>query len=263
MRSIGVGIITCNRPDFFRKCYNSVLKTNFDDLVIVNDGASYNIPIETGHLIQHTKNVNVGASKNEAMKYLLDRGCEYIFTLEDDIEIVDSNIFNQYIDAHKKTGIHHYNFGFSQRENLDNNLQPVIKCAVDYNSTKIILTQNILGALTFYTREALQAIGLHDIRFNKGHGDHLELTYRAYKRGYATPFWWFADIDKSWQMIRNLSNMTDDSIVRAENFKEKFNEARNIFKSLHGIDIFDIPEMSENEMKAVLRGLYERRTNNE
>ena len=36
--SIGVGIITCNRPDFFGKCHKSIKREWYDYLVVVNDG---------------------------------------------------------------------------------------------------------------------------------------------------------------------------------------------------------------------------------
>ena len=36
--SIGVGIITCNRPDFFEKCHKSIKREWYDYLVVVNDG---------------------------------------------------------------------------------------------------------------------------------------------------------------------------------------------------------------------------------
>lgn len=257
---IGVGIITCNRPDFLNKLLGSVslCKDSIDELVIVNDGDTVpDLDVPFDHtLLQNEKNINVGASKNRAMRFLLDRGCDYIFTMEDDILIKDKDIFNKYIDASKKTGLQHFNFGFSQRENLDSNLQPVYRKVIDYgDGLKLVLTKNILGAFTFYTREALQTIGLHHNDFNKGHGDHLELTYRAFKHKLGTPFWWFADLYESWNMIENQSNFTTDSVVRAEDFANKFNEARNIFKNLHGCDIFDIPEMSEVDVINFLKSL--------
>ena len=257
---IGVGIITCNRPDFLNKLLDSVslCKDSIDELVIVNDGNTVlDLDVPFDHtLLQNEKNINVGASKNRAMRFLLDRGCDYIFTMEDDILIKDKDIFNKYIDASKKTCLQHFNFGFSQRENLDSNLQPVYRKVIDYgDDLKLVLTKNILGAFTFYTREALQTIGLHHKDFDKGHGDHLELTYRAFKHKFSTPFWWFADLYESWNMIENQSNFTTDSVVRAEDFASKFNEARNTFKNLHGCDIFDIPEMSEVDVINFLKSL--------
>lgn len=255
---IGVGIITYNRPDFLEKCYNSV-PLSADEIIVVNDGDSIDLKVKNNTTIKHSNHQNVGKAKNIAMQHLLDSKCDYIFTMEDDIEITDKDIFSKYINAHKETGIHHFNFGFSQRENLDQNLNPIFRKVVDYGNTKIILTKHILGAFTFYTKTALQSIGLHYYKFNKGHGDHLELTYRAHKLGFATPFWWFADIFESWRMIKNLSNMSDDSKVRnPQTFWNNFNEASENFKFLHGCDIFKIPEMTESEVISVLKDIKKR-----
>lgn len=259
---IGVGIITYNRFDFFKKCYDSLPLNQIDEIVVVNDGDTLPFVLNSNiKLIEHEKNKNVGESKNDAMKYLLNKNCDFIFTIEDDIILKDPNIFNKYIDASRKTGIQHFNFGFSQRENLDNNLNPIYKKIVDYgNNLKIVLTQNILGAFTFYTRDAIQTIGLHHHSFNKGHGDHLELTYRAYKHNYGTPFWWFADLYKSWEMIENQSNFTTDSKVRnKETFLANFNESRLTFKMLHGCDIFEVPQMSETDVINFLKKLKNER----
>jgi GT2 family glycosyltransferase len=249
---IGIGIITCNRPDFFFKCYESIPNKHIDNLVIINDGKPFDF-VGKGKLIQHDTNKNVGYSKNEAMTYLLDKGCDYIFTLEDDIIIKDPDIFEKYIEASIKTRIKHFNFGFSQRENLDYNLKPVYRKTIDYGDVKLVLTPNILGAFTFYTRQALQTIGLHHKDFNKGHGDHLELTYRASKHKLTTPFWWFADLYGSWDMIENQSNFTTDSVVRSKNFEQNFNEARDIFKRLHGCDILQVPQTSETDVIKILK----------
>jgi GT2 family glycosyltransferase len=259
---IGVGIITCDRNDFFNKCFESI-PSYVDNLIVVNDGLDIEIPDnkENFEFEYHKTSgrIQVGAAKNIAMRSLLDKGCDYIFTLEDDIFVKDPNTFNNYIEASINTGIKHFNFGFSQKENLDSNLKPVFKKIVEYKTSKIVLTPNILGAFTFYTRDCLQTIGLHHKEFNKGHGDHPELTYRAYKHGYTTPFWWFADIYNSWEMIENQSNMGDDSLVRNQkNIRENFNEACSIFKKLHGVSMLEVPHLSEKEVIEVLKQLKNR-----
>lgn len=249
---IGIAIITCNRENFFEKCYAS-LPDYIDEIIVINDGNKLKTTINKGELLEGTdspfKN-QVGKCKNIGMEYLLDKNCDYIFTLEDDIFIKDDNTFLNYIKAHKTTNIHHFNFGFSQKENLDSNLNPVYKKIIDYgNNVKLVLTPNILGAFTFYTKKCLRQIGLHHKDFNKGHGDHPELTYRAYKHGFTTPFWWFADIYDSWNMIGNQSNMNSDSLVRNQtNFMQNFNEACNLFKTLHGFNMLEVPCLSENDV---------------
>lgn len=262
-KKIGVGIVTYNRPQFLEKLLSSLEQSGdyIDELVIINDGDELpNLDQYIPHtMLQNATNINVGASKNRAMQYLLDQGCDYIFTLEDDIIIKDINIFNNYIKASNATGIQHFNFGFSQRENLDNRLNPVYKKVIDYGDVEIVLTQNILGAFTFYTRNALQVVGLHHKGFDKGHGDHLELTYRAYKHKLGTPFWWFADINNSWDMIENQSNFTTDSMVRGDDFSNRFNEARKTFKTLHGCDIFDVPDIGFDNVKKYLKEIKDAR----
>lgn len=252
---IGVAIITCNRPDFFKKCYESI-PDYVDELVIVNDGTPYDVSIDRGVLINNEVNKQVGESKNIGMRHLLDKGVDYIFTLEDDIYIEDPDTFKHYISTRKETGIQHFNFGFSQRENLDVDLKPLYKRVIEYKNSKIVLTPNVLGALTFYTRTCLQTIGLHHHRFNKGHGDHPELTYRAYKHGFTTPFWWFADIYGSWDMICNQSNMGSDSLVRnQENMIKNFREACDIFKDLHGVSMTNVPDVGEEAVIETLKKL--------
>jgi len=220
---------------------------------------------DAGIYIQNSEPLHVGESKNIIMRHLLDKGCDYIFTIEDDIEIINNNVFKHYINAHLATGIHHFNFGFSQRENLNGALSPIYRKIVEYkNGIKIVLTKHVLGAFTFYTRKSLQTVGLHHFKFNEGHGDHLELTYRAAKHKFTSPFWWFADIYESWKMIKNLSNLTTDSTVRDKTtFVTKFNDASNNFKFLHGCNIFDVPEQSEVQVMQVLKDLYSSHRKNE
>jgi glycosyltransferase involved in cell wall biosynthesis len=251
---IGVGIITCNREHFLKKCLESIPEY-IDELVIVNDGKLLSKEIKIkGSLIQNVEGKQVGECKNIVMRHLLDKECDYIFTLEDDIIIKDPETFNNYINASKESGLEHFNFGFSQRENLSPDLKPIYKKTINYKKSSIILTPNVLGALTFYTRKALQTIGLHHYKFNKGHGDHPELTYRAWKHGFTTPFWWFADIYGSWDMIENQSNMGSDSVVRNQtDMMANFKEACNIFKELHGINMLEVPLESEDNVIKFLK----------
>jgi glycosyltransferase involved in cell wall biosynthesis len=255
---IGVGIITCDRKHFFDKCFQSI-PDYIDELIVVNDGDD--IQIGEYHRCDYeyhktSGKIQVGPCKNIAMKHLLNKGCDYIFTLEDDILIRDPDTFKKYIDTSLDTGIEHFNFGFSQKENLDANLKPVYKKVIEYKNSKIVLTPNILGAFTFYTRNCLQHVGLHHRNFNKGHGDHPELTYRAYKHGFTTPFWWFADIYGSWDMIENQSNMGDDSLVRNQpEFWSNFREACSLFCELHGYDMLKVPMKSEQEVIQILKDI--------
>jgi GT2 family glycosyltransferase len=113
---IGVGIITCNRPDYLIGLLNSLVQCEdiIDELVIINDGnpvKDFKSPLKNYNWLDNPENIGVGKSKNKAMQHLLDKECDFIFIIEDDMIILDPTIFTKYIEAYKLSGIHHFNYG--------------------------------------------------------------------------------------------------------------------------------------------------------
>ena len=123
MSKIGIGIITCNRNEFLANCVKSICSEWYDEIIIVNDGDK---PITTFYdcdIINNEKNIGVCKSKNKALKELLNRGCDYIFLVEDDMRF-KGNVFNEYIKASKVTGIEHMSFAYhgpANKGNISNN----------------------------------------------------------------------------------------------------------------------------------------------
>ena len=60
--SIGVGIITCNRVDMYKKCRDSIKEDWYDELVTVNDGDE-NVECNVGEYIKTTGGEGVGKAK--------------------------------------------------------------------------------------------------------------------------------------------------------------------------------------------------------
>jgi len=100
-KKIGVGIVTCNRPEYLRNLLASLRQRPYDELVIVDDGdEEYPYDSALGFTyIKNEVNLGVGKSKNIAMQHLLDKGCDYIFIIEDDMIIKRADVFDQYIKA--------------------------------------------------------------------------------------------------------------------------------------------------------------------
>ena len=69
MSKIGVGIITCNRPEFFKKCRESIKEQWYDHIVIVNDGKG---PVFDAYapVIKTAGMEGVGRAKNIVCKFL-------------------------------------------------------------------------------------------------------------------------------------------------------------------------------------------------
>ena len=105
---IGVGIITSGREEMFKKCFD-FHHHNVDHIVVINDGdgdlepwcKSNFLQLDIGEsanttlkVIQHSANLGVAASKNEALEYLYDKECDHIFLMEQDMYIKNQYIFN-------------------------------------------------------------------------------------------------------------------------------------------------------------------------
>ena len=132
-KKIGVGIITCNRPHYLKVLLDSISEDcGINELIVVNDGkplsddvASIGEEYDFSHVswLQNKENLGVGKSKNKALKYLFEKGCDFIFLIEDDMVILDPSVFKQYIKASKVSGIQHFNYGPGSPFNCKQTLQ--------------------------------------------------------------------------------------------------------------------------------------------
>ena len=112
-RKIGIGIVTCDRENLFRKSFSSI--PDVDEIVVVNDGLPYPddaYGTRRAELIQHKHNRGVGKSKNDAFRFLLSKKCEHIFISEDDVQILDGAVVDEYIRSARVTGIGQLNFAY-------------------------------------------------------------------------------------------------------------------------------------------------------
>ena len=254
---IGIGIITCNRPDFFEKCLESIPIDRIDHMVIVNDGDSglditpVNDMISKVNVIEHETNQGVGKSKNDALRYLLSKNCDYMFILEDDIVILKKNVFNKYIDAHKASGIHHFNYGpgspFNRKQTvkscdlhnrhlLDQHTDPNPKMIIDYNKhTKVSLFEHTVAMFSFYTNKVLNEVGLIDEDYYNA-WEHVDHTYRIINMGYHPPFWYFADIYNSHKYVSELPDAINSSSIacNSKQWEKNVLSGREIYKKKHG-----------------------------
>ena len=238
---IGVGIITCDRSDFFVKAHTSLRKAlkNYPRhmIIIVNDGSDdiqdpqYTVCITTGK-------EGVGKSKNAALKHLMDNHCEHIFLMEDDIEIVDPNVFNEYIKTANATGVKHLNYALHGNHNRDGYGNPIIRKTVNYpDDTKVDLYLNLLGAFSYFHRSVLDEVGLIDEDYYNAM-EHVDHTYRIIKAGYHPPFRYFADVHGSNKMLKDIVPDHQQSKIRNEtNFQDTFKKGIDLFIEKQGFSV--------------------------
>jgi GT2 family glycosyltransferase len=252
---IGAGVITCNREKFFRNCISSIPKVDF--LMVVNDGMQYqkdSYPLTPHLIIQHQKNQGVAKSKNEIIKILMERSCEHIFLIEDDVTIQSADVFNHYIETACKTGIYHLNFAFHGDGNRDNNGIPVSRKILFENGKEVLsLNKNILGAFSYFHRSIIEKFGLIDEKYMNGL-EHVDHTYQIIKGGYHPPFWWFADAPKSYDYILDQDDDHSKSIIRKKRLLWKYRQYKNIrhFKKKNLTIPFEIPDTREDAVLAIV-----------
>jgi len=274
--NIGIGMVTYNAPDRIKQSA-ATIPTWVKHFVIVNDGTPYDPSVypDHAHIIQHETNKSVGQAKNTAMKYLLEKGCEHIFIIEDDILLQDGTVFDKYIQTSLATGIKHLNYalqgpankkgakGFenleerAQQENLtDPNPRQVIKYPDGF---EIALYPNCVGAFSYYQREALESVGGFD-EFYKNAWEHVDHTMEAFKKGLTTPYWWFADINESWKYIKDIEGCIENSTIgHTDAWKENFNRGFIHFKKKYGFGPTEVPDSKPEQVQHVLNFLFQNR----
>lgn len=255
MAKIGIGIITCNRLDYLRNLLKTIPKDRINELVVINDGSPVNDYVEKefefGYWIDNPVNLGVGKSKNKAIKHLMSLKCDYIFIIEDDMLIKDPIVFDKYIEAYKKSGIHHFNYGpgspFNRKQTiqdfdlhnrhlLNQHSEPNPKLVIEYSKdVKVALYEHTVAMFSFFTKEVIEKVGYIDEDFYNA-WEHVDHTYRIIKAGYHPPFWWFADIADSDKFLTEAPGAIDNSSIanKSEQWAKNVYGGREIYKKKHG-----------------------------
>jgi GT2 family glycosyltransferase len=265
---VGIGIVTCNRPDYLKGLLDSIKYCNWAEIVIINDGEMFECE-GYNYYIQHNEtNLGVGKSKNKAMQHLLDKGCDYIFIIEDDVIILDDAVFDKYIQASKVSGIQHFNYGpgspfnrrqeiqnfdLHNRDKLSNISTPYPKLTIDYKNLQIDLYEHCAGVFSFFTKEILYKVGLNNEDFFNA-WEHVEHTYRIILANGHPPFWWFADIKDSVICIKVQEDAIKKSSTSQDTKKWFANiiKGRELYKSIHGMYPNLTPHTSKTDVVTAL-----------
>lgn len=230
---IGLALITCDRLNFFNKSSVSAIEaiTSIEnaEFVIVDDGEQ-KVSTNWKNVIHTKGREGVGKSKNLGLQFLIEKECEHIFLMEDDIEIVNKEVFDLYVKTSKNTGIKHLNFGLHGNHNLDYNRIPLIRKTINYtDGTKVDLFPNVLGAFSYYHIDTLKECGLMDEKFYNAL-EHVDHTYHIIKKGYHPPFRWFADAHNSKSHLKDIIEDHKESKIRTqEDFQKNFMNNLNYF----------------------------------
>ncbi|MDB4396039.1 hypothetical protein N9Z65_00320 [bacterium] len=236
----------------YNTCVNSINEDWCDELVTVNDGST--VECNKGEYIETSGSEGVGCAKNTALQYLLKMDCDYIILVEDDMKFTD-NIFGAYVDAYKKTGIHHFMFAYHGPANKAGISygKPVPRKIIDYGNVKIALNQHCVGAVTFYTKESLQVVGLYDKNYTNAF-EHVDHSYQLAKRGFSTPYWWWADLANSLEYVQEQKCSEDSSAIRPRSdWQSNIKTAARHFMKKHKVSPVQVPDTPQQKVIEIIK----------
>jgi glycosyltransferase involved in cell wall biosynthesis len=258
VEKIGVGITTYNHEDYFQDLFNSLPLGQIDDVVAVNGGNRYEKQYDCDW-IQHHKNRYPAVCRNDCITFLLNKGCEHIFIIEDDMVIKNPEIFNEYIKASKVTGLKYFSYvSMSAATGTVHNRNP--KLVIEYgDKAKISFYANMCNEFTYHHRSCFERVGIYDTNMREAFD--VDLAYRESVKGeWSAPFWWFADLFNADDLIEN--NPKAQSRLQAErpdgSRVQVIGPIIEYFKRKHGIYVKDVPMPTRDEAIQRMKEIYER-----
>jgi hypothetical protein len=251
---IGVGITTYNSEGYYKALYNSLPLDKIDILVTVNGGDKYKEGYK-GNWIQHSENVYPSVCRNDCISFLLQRNCEHIFIIEDDMILKSADIFEKYIQTSKESGLKYFSFvSTSWESGTPGKRTP--RLTVEYkNNVSISFFQNMCNEFTYHHRTCYEKVGLYDTNYRDPWD--IDMAYRVSQQDYAAPFWWFADVTGSDNLIMNnpeaVSRLQGE---RADGSREqRIQKEWEYFIKKHSRHVTQIPNVSKEEVVAKLKKL--------
>ena len=113
-----------------------------------------------------------------------------------------------------------------------------------------------VGAFCYYHRSCLDDVGLFDDTYLNAF-EHVDHSYMLAKKGYSTPYWWWADVANSYDYLDELSCSEDTSIIRQrDDWQYNINKSAEYFISKHGYSPAwqnSVPDLSISEVVTILK----------
>ena len=190
--TVAIGLVGCDRPALFSKARESLNHVTYKgEPVTIYEEIDY-------------ERTGVGATKNRLMQRMMMDNHDWLFVMEDDIEVTDASVVDRYIDAATRSGYPHLLFAHHGGRNR---LQ-------SGESDVLTFWPNAVGAWCLYSSEAIDRVGYIDEGFPTNHLEHVEHSARilsAYGLK-SHPFW--ADLKDSHFYIREQpEGLTNRSIA--------------------------------------------------
>jgi len=196
-----IGIIVKDRLDCLKVLLKS-LQPNIENVRIVDasdkplyDQVKEYLPGVRKYIHNSLPNFkSVNHNKNILIHDFLMSGEDYLFLIEDDVQIINNDCFKEYIRISEKYKLVHLNAILKQDH----------KNYIKYTLASEVDICNILyGYFSFYSRECVETAGLYSTELSNQCWEHIEYTARIHQKfDFKPEFFHFPDIKDSFKMIQ-------------------------------------------------------------
>jgi hypothetical protein len=166
-----------------------------------------------------------------------------------------ADIFNKYIQASKESNLKYFSFvSTSWESGKPGNRTP--RLTVEYkNNVSISFYQNMCNEFTYHHKSCYKKVGLYDTNYRDPWD--IDMAYRESQQDYAAPFWWFADVTGSDDLIINnpnaVSRLQGD---RPDGSREqRIQKEWEYFVKKHGCHVTQIPNIQKEQVVQKLKKL--------
>ena len=205
--------------------------------------------------IQHTHNKGAAQSRIDGIKFLLQKGIEHVFIIEDDMLIKDGDIFNQYINASLETGLKYFCFcSTAQGTGVPGKRTPAE--TVEYKNTKISFYREMNNEFTYQHVSIFEKIGFYNTDFI--HLWDVEFVYRILtNETFGCGFRYFPDIFNSDKYIANHPDSINNSRTNINNKRDKeLPTYLRLFQITHGYPVSTVPILEKQQFISKLKQIY-------
>jgi len=225
---IGIACLAYNRPLHLQHWIKQVAEFSPEDATV--------------YIAEDNKNRSgVSFRSNECLRTLKD--CDFIFIFNDDCFPIKSGWENVFIEAHKQTGQHHFQF---MKESNATKITGVASDRDIENYVDVNIFNNTNGCLLFMTKECVEKVGGFDEKYFYGM-EHADYSNRIHRAG-LTPFGRYScpanaekfifalDLEPETELHRKLKHKGSMPIAEALRHSEKglkkYSEPTQIFIGL-------------------------------
>lgn len=248
---LGIGITTRNRSKILELTLSKInlFWPEFDTKLVVSDDSTDPDVIQVNRLLalrygaeylNDGKRKGIANNKNSSLYPL--RECDYIVLFDDDCFPIKEGWFEFLINAHKQTGIHHFNV-------LDSKLHNELRRNRVGDFT-VIECRDSGGVMLFITKDVVQQVGA----FNKEYGlygfEHCSYSQRVERSGLQRGYSANTTLDSIYDYLFSI-DLANHAVNPGHKYLEQFySDYRSIggteeFRS--SMDAFEVqPSISAN-----------------